>query len=114
MGALLEKRAFVLARNPHLYRVSNRYKASGTNLVEHLYQARYLIQMPQICTGWCLGLVQMCPPPGDVVGGIWTGWRYHLVQMLVFFCFLFIFPLTYLFKVLILIVIRCNIKSCGI
>jgi hypothetical protein len=45
MTTLLEKKAFVLVKNSHLYRVPNRYKASGTNVVEHLYQARYPVQM---------------------------------------------------------------------
>jgi hypothetical protein len=57
-----------------LYRVSNRHKSSGTNEVEHLYRARYSVQMPHICTAWSLGLVQMwdalsvsvSPPPSHL------------------------------------------------
>jgi hypothetical protein len=41
---LLEKRVFVPVHNPHLYRVLNRYKASGTNVVEHFYRARCPVQ----------------------------------------------------------------------
>jgi hypothetical protein len=53
------KWAFVWVHNPHLYRVLNRCKASSTNVVEHLYRARYPVQMPHICTRWSLGPVQM-------------------------------------------------------
>jgi hypothetical protein len=37
--SLLERRPFVPVQNPHLYRVLNQYKPSGTNMVEHLYRA---------------------------------------------------------------------------
>jgi hypothetical protein len=87
---LLEKRSFVPVHNPHLYRVLKRYKPSSTNGVEHLYRARYLLQMPHICTGWSLGPVQMSLPPSDVVGGICTGWRYHPVQICVFLVFFYV------------------------
>jgi hypothetical protein len=85
----------------HLYRVLYRYKASGTNEGSHLYRARYSVQMPHICTRCSIGPVQisLAPPPGTNEGFI------------VFKCF---FSLTYLLNVLILIIIRCNIKSCGI
>jgi hypothetical protein len=35
----------------------------STNKVEHLYRARYQVQMPHICTGWCYQPVQMFSPP---------------------------------------------------
>jgi hypothetical protein len=53
------KCSFVLVRNPHLYRVLNRYRFSGTNDGAHLYLARFLEQMPHICTGWNPAPVQM-------------------------------------------------------
>jgi hypothetical protein len=65
---LHEKHSFVMVGNPHLYQVSNRYKPSGTNEVEHLYRARYLVQMSHICTGWSIGPVQMSLPPSGVAG----------------------------------------------
>jgi hypothetical protein len=58
---LLGKMTFLPVGNPHLYQVSNRYKPSSTNMVKHLYQARYPVQM----TRRSLGPVQMCPPPSD-------------------------------------------------
>jgi hypothetical protein len=70
---LQETHAFVPVHNPHLCCVLNRYKASGTNVVEHLYRARYPVQIPHICTGWSLGMIQMCLPPPTWQGGICTG-----------------------------------------
>jgi hypothetical protein len=45
IATLLEKQAFVPVGNPHLYRVSNRYKASWTNVGRHLYQLGYPVQI---------------------------------------------------------------------
>jgi hypothetical protein len=114
LHAVLEKRPFVPVGNPHLYQVSNRYKPSGTNVVKHLYRTRYPVQMPHICTGQSLDTVQICPHPPT-----WAGRGGDLYRVEVPHstndCFLmFFFSLTYLLKVLILIVIRYNIKSCGI
>jgi hypothetical protein len=60
---LLEKQTFVPVHNPYLYRVLNRYKASDTNVVEHLYRVRYLAHLywvesqPSIYVG---GAVSLC------------------------------------------------------
>jgi hypothetical protein len=54
-----EKHSFIPVGNPHLYRVSNPYKPSDINEVEHFYRVRYPLQMPHICTGWNYHPIQM-------------------------------------------------------
>jgi hypothetical protein len=48
----------------------------------------------------------------ELFWAVLSQWRYHPVQILVF-CLMLFFSLTYLFKVLTLIIIHFNIKSCG-
>jgi hypothetical protein len=62
-GTLLEKWAFVLVHNHHLYHVLNRYKASGTNVVEHLYRARYLVQCLTFVPGGASARYKCVSPP---------------------------------------------------
>jgi hypothetical protein len=69
--ALLEKRPFVPVHNPNLYQVLNWCKWGLA-----LYQVRYTVQIPHICTGWSLGPVQTSLPPSDVAGGGTTRYKY--------------------------------------
>jgi hypothetical protein len=121
-------------KNAHLYRsvtlICTKYWTGTGSLVQ---------MMGSMCTGrdtWykCLTFVPggvpvqyKCPfPPPTWGGGICTGegttrYKYTFLFSFIFlysnilFCFLlYFFALTYLLNVLILILIHCNIKSCGI
>jgi hypothetical protein len=71
------KMVFCTGSKPIRYKCGRAFvpgEIPGTNAT-HLYRAG----------------VQMCPPPDDMAGGICTGWRHHMVQMLIFLFYVFLF-----------------------